>query len=92
MMMAIFERNQSEFNDLKQVELAIQSAEHMVGQATRSMDDEQLQAATNALHDAKAKLQKAVSFQTGVDEMFLEMSTELLEKANHQLQEAKKKE
>lgn len=89
--MASHELNQSEYNDLKQVEMAIQSAEHMVGQATRSMDDEQLQAATNALHDAKEKLHKAVSFQTGVDEMFLEMSSELLEKADHQLKEAKKK-
>ncbi|WP_308417925.1 DUF2564 family protein [Halalkalibacter okhensis] len=65
------------------------SAEHMVGQATRSMDEEQLEAATNALNDAKTQLQKAMAHQTGVDEAFFEMSQELIAKADHQLKEAK---
>ncbi|ARK30414.1 DUF2564 family protein [Halalkalibacter krulwichiae] len=82
--------NPSGFNDIKQVEMSILSAEHMVGQATRSMDEEQLQAATNALNDAKVQLHKAMSHQTGVDEAFFEMSQELLAKADHQLKEAKK--
>ncbi|TWI58976.1 DUF2564 family protein [Halalkalibacter nanhaiisediminis] len=90
--MANQEHFQSGYNDLKQVEMAIKSAEHMVGQATRSMDEEQLQAATNALQDAKEKLNKAVAYQTGVDDMFLEMSSELIEKADHQLKEAKNNE
>ncbi|WP_332693053.1 DUF2564 family protein [Halalkalibacter lacteus] len=81
--------NQSGFNDIKQVEMSVLSAEHMVGQATRSMDEEQVEAATNALHDAKQQLQKAMSHQTGVDQAFFEMSHELLEKADHQLKEAK---
>ncbi|MFC0560001.1 DUF2564 family protein [Halalkalibacter alkalisediminis] len=82
--------NPSGFNDIKQVEMSVLSAEHMVGQATRSMDEEQLEAATNALQDAKSQLYKAMSHQTGVDEAFFEMSQELLDKADHQLKEAKK--
>ncbi|MCM3713470.1 DUF2564 family protein [Halalkalibacter oceani] len=83
---------QNEYDELKQIELAIQSAEHMVGQATRSMDEEQLEAATNALQDARNQLKKATAFETGVDQHFFEMSEELLAKADHQLKEAKDKE
>ncbi|NEU31293.1 DUF2564 family protein [bacterium LRH843] len=90
MSMANNELKDSNYNDLKEVDMSIQAAEQMVGQATRSMDEDQLQAATNALQDAKNKLQKAVAYQTGVDEMFLEMSSELISKADHQLNEAKK--
>ncbi|WP_017727896.1 DUF2564 family protein [Halalkalibacterium ligniniphilum] len=78
------------FNDLKQVEMAIKSAEHMVGQATRGMDEDQLKAATNALNDAKKRYQEAFAHQTGVDMAFFEFSRELLEKMDHQLNEAKK--
>ncbi|GAE25124.1 hypothetical protein JCM9140_1097 [Halalkalibacter wakoensis JCM 9140] len=79
----------SGFNDIKQVEMSVLSAEHMVGQATRTMDDEQLQAATNAVNDAKDQLHKAMAHQSGVDQTFFEMSKELLAKADHQLKEAK---
>lgn len=82
--------NPSGFNDIKQVEMSVLSAEHMVGQATRTMDEEQIEAATNALQDAKTQLHKAMSHQTGVDEAFFEMSQELIQKADHQLNEAKK--
>lgn len=82
-------RNDNEYNDITQIELSIQSAEQIVGQATRSMDEEQIHAATNALNDAKQKLQQAKAHQTGVDERFFEMSSELIEKASHQLEEAK---
>ncbi len=81
---------ESDFNDLKQVELSIEAAEQMVGQATRSMDEGQLKAATSALYDAKEKLHKAIAHRTGVDEAFLEMSTELIAKADHQLKKAQK--
>ncbi|MCL7746024.1 DUF2564 family protein [Halalkalibacter alkaliphilus] len=81
--------NQTGFNDIKQVEMSVLSAEHMVGKATRSMDEEQLEAATNALNDAKAQLHRAMAHQTGVDQAFFEMSQELIAKADHQLKEAK---
>lgn len=81
--------NDTEYNDLKQVELSIQAVEKMVGQATRSMDEKQLQAATDALQEAKNQLHKAISFRTGVDDIFLETSAELIRKSENQLEEAK---
>src|SRR5699024_6645052 len=89
MIMKMDQWNNSEYNDLKQVELSIQAAEKMVGQATRSMDEEQRQAATDALQEPKNKLHQAISFRTGVDDMFLEASAELIQKSEHQLEEAK---
>ncbi|BAB05870.1 DUF2564 family protein [Halalkalibacterium halodurans] len=77
------------YNELKQVEMAIKSAEHMVGQATRSMDEGQLQAATQALEDAKKQYHDAFSHQTGVDQAFFEFSSELIDKLSHQLDEAR---
>lgn len=82
--------SKNEFNDVKQVEMSILSAEHMVGQATRTMDEEQIQAATDAIKTAKQQLSNALAHQTGVDDAFYEMATELLHKADHQLKEAKK--
>ncbi|MDE5414405.1 MAG: DUF2564 family protein [Bacillaceae bacterium] len=78
------------YNDLKQVEMAIKAAERMVGQATMSMDEDQLQAATEAVQQAKKQYYTAASHQTGVDERFFEISSELIEKIDHQLEEAKK--
>ncbi|OLS38053.1 hypothetical protein BTR22_05995 [Alkalihalophilus pseudofirmus] len=78
------------YNELKQVEMAIKSAQRMVGQATMSMDPDQLQAATDAVNQAKEQYKKAASHQTGVDAAFFEFSEELLEKADTQLNEAKK--
>ncbi|WP_096200475.1 DUF2564 family protein [Bacillus sp. FJAT-45350] len=77
------------YNDLKQVEMAIKSAQRMVGQATMSMDEDQLQAATDALNQAKQQYQHALSHKTGVDEQFFEFSSELIERIDHQLTEAK---
>jgi len=37
------------YNDLKQVEVSIQSAQKMIGTATMSMSPQQLEEATNAL-------------------------------------------
>ncbi|MDV2683580.1 DUF2564 family protein [Alkalihalophilus lindianensis] len=78
------------YNELKQVEMAIKSAQRMVGQATMSMDQEQLEAATDAVNQAKEQYKRAVSHQTGVDQTFFEFSEELLLKADQQLNEAKK--
>ncbi|OIJ12817.1 hypothetical protein BKP35_09600 [Anaerobacillus arseniciselenatis] len=77
------------FNDIRQVEMAIKAAQRMVGQATMSMDEDQLKAATDALNQAKKQYQDAVSHATGVDDQFFEFSSELIERIDHQLQEAK---
>ena len=78
------------YNDLKQVEMAIKSAERMIGHATMSMDEGQLQAATDALNQAKQQYQDALSHQTGVDDKFFEFSSEIIERMDTQLKEAKK--
>lgn len=78
------------YNDIKELEMAIKSAQRMVGQATVNMDKDQLQAATDAVEQAKDYYQRAVSQQTGVDQQFLELSSELIEQVEHQLNEAKK--
>lgn len=83
--------NMSEpYNDLMQVHMAIKAAERMVGQATVNMDADQLEAATKAVEQAKRQYQEAVAHETGVDHHFLEMSSELLSRVEHQLTEAKK--
>lgn len=78
------------FNDLMQVQMAIKAAERMVGQATMSMDEDQLKAATDAVNQAKEQYKRALAYQTGVDEHFFEISSELLDRIEHQLNEAKK--
>lgn len=78
------------FNDLMQVQMAIKAAERMVGQATMSMDEDQLKAATDAVKQAKEQYKHALMHQTGVDDQFFEISSELIEKIEHQLEEAKK--
>ena len=77
------------FNDIRQVEMAIKAAQRMVGQATMSMDEDQLTAATDALNQAKKQYQEALSHATGVDDQFFEFSSELIERIDHQLKEAK---
>lgn len=70
--------------------MAIKAAERMVGQATMSMDKDQLAQATDAVNQAKQQYKRALAHQTGVDEHFFEISSELLERIEHQLEEAKK--
>ncbi|MCT8137984.1 DUF2564 family protein [Anaerobacillus sp. CMMVII] len=77
------------FNDIRQVEMAIKAAQRMVGQATMSMDADQLEAATDALAQAKNQYANALSHATGVDDKFFEFSSELIERLDHQLTEAK---
>lgn len=80
----------NQFDELMQVEMAIKAAERMVGQATMSMDEDQLQAATDALNQAKMTFQKAAAYQTGIDERFFELSSDSIHKIDVQLNEAKK--
>lgn len=76
------------YNDLKDLELTIEAAEHVIGQATSSMDEDQLKAANDALNDAKMKLNNALRNRTGVDDEFLKTSQQLIERAEEQLKEA----
>ncbi|PYZ98190.1 hypothetical protein CR205_06240 [Alteribacter lacisalsi] len=75
------------FNDVQQIEMAIKAAQKMVGQATKSMNPEQLETATNALNDAKAQLQDAVKYEMSGE--FGAYSKDLITKLEHQLDEAK---
>lgn len=77
------------FNDIRQVEMAIKAAQRMVGQATMSMDEGQLRAATDALSQAKKQYQDLNSHEIGVDKQFFEFSSELIERLDQQLEEAK---
>ena len=76
------------FNDIRQVEMAIKAAQRMVGQATMSMDEDQLKAARDSLNQAEKQYQYAISHAAGIDNQFIEFSSELLEKLDHQLTEA----
>lgn len=78
------------YNDLKQVEVSIQSAQKMIGTATMSMSPQQLEEATNALNDAKAQLQSAKAHGTGVDEQFLQQCMQSIQTCEQQLTEAKR--
>jgi hypothetical protein len=77
------------FNDLKQVELAIDAAQKVVGSATMSMDKGMLQDATNAVQDARNQLANVRSNPTGVDNDFLQKSEQVLSQCEEQLNEAK---
>ncbi|MCA0988197.1 DUF2564 family protein [Guptibacillus algicola] len=76
------------YSDLQQIEMSIKSAQHLVGQATKSMNGNQLKAAQDALDQAKQQFQQAVAHKTGVNENFFEFSSELIEKCDTQLREA----
>ncbi|WP_347550239.1 DUF2564 family protein [Pseudalkalibacillus hwajinpoensis] len=76
------------YSDLQQIEMSIKSAQHLVGQATKSMNDNQLKAAQNAIDQAKQQFQQALAHKTGTNEQFYEFSSELIEKCETQLKEA----
>lgn len=76
------------FNDIHQVEMAVKAAQKAVGNATMNMDPAQLENATKAIEAAKSQLQRA--FQHEISEEFVQFSANLLEKLEHQVEEAKK--
>lgn len=81
----------SGYNDLKQVEMSVQTAQKVVGHATMSMDHGQLNDANEAITNAKTLLQQARSNATGVDEEFLQNQESLLAQTEEQLHEAEQK-
>ncbi|MCR6110923.1 DUF2564 family protein [Bacillus sp. A301a_S52] len=76
-----------DYNEIEQVELAIQAAERMVGQATMSMDATQLQNATQALEEAKQRLEEAKIVNLNHDQW--EYSNSRLNRLSHQVENAK---
>ncbi|MBB5174520.1 DUF2564 family protein [Texcoconibacillus texcoconensis] len=75
------------FNDIEQVEMAVKAAERMVGQATMSMDEEQLQNADQALTDAKEMLEFAKQHE--IEGEVRAYSEDMINRLDHQLHEAK---
>jgi hypothetical protein len=78
----------SGYNDLKQVEMFVETAQKMVGSATMSLDKDMLEGAKQAIDNAYEQLARARSQATGVDESFLAQCEQQLQKAEHQLNEA----
>lgn len=76
----------SGFNERKQLELAVQAAEKMVGSATMSMDPEAIQTAERSISDARTLFQQC---QNEYDQPFLTEQHEKLNQCEHQIQKAK---
>lgn len=78
----------SGFNERKQLELAVDAAQKMVGYATMRMDPEGINDAKRAIQDAKILYQNFLNNNTGVDQQFLNEQIKRLSECEHQLQEA----
>ncbi|ASS85666.1 DUF2564 family protein [Geobacillus stearothermophilus] len=76
------------YNDVKQVEMFVETAEKMVGQATMQLDPEMLNHAAEAVENARRQLARARQQATGVDGDFLTQCEQKLARAEHQLREA----
>ncbi|AGT31667.1 hypothetical protein M493_06875 [Geobacillus genomosp. 3] len=76
------------YNDLKQVEMFVETAEKMVGQATMQLDPEMLDHAERAVENARRQLNRARQAATGVDDDFFAQCEQKLTRAEHQLREA----
>jgi hypothetical protein len=74
-----------EYSNIEQVELAIQAAERMVGQATMSMDQQQLENATRALADARRQLEQAKLMN--LNDHLLRYSSSRINRLSHQVEE-----
>ncbi|WP_243385187.1 DUF2564 family protein [Bacillus kexueae] len=75
------------FNNRKQLEVAVDAAEKMVGSATMSMDKDLIQSAEHAIADARQLFNE---YSNDYDEAFLEEQQQKLTRCEHQLQEAKR--
>ncbi|MFA9559646.1 DUF2564 family protein [Evansella sp. AB-rgal1] len=74
------------FDQLHQVEMAIKAAQKQVGNATMNMDPKQLDTAMKAIGDAKSQLNNAYKHEMSSE--FIEYSSSLIEKLEHQVHEA----
>ncbi|MGJ9381633.1 DUF2564 family protein [Salipaludibacillus sp. CF4.18] len=75
-----------QFGEIEQVELALKAAERMVGQATMSMDEDQLMNAQNAISDAKAQLEQAKLLK--LNPYDIQQASSRLNTFSHQVDEA----
>ncbi|OZM57442.1 hypothetical protein CIB95_08280 [Lottiidibacillus patelloidae] len=78
------------FNEVKQLEMSLKAAQNMVGKATMAMDDNLLQAATEAVNNAHAQLNALSNSGPGTDEELLAQSRQLLAQCEEQINEARR--
>jgi hypothetical protein len=78
------------FNDVKQLEMSIKAAQNMVGKATMAMDDNLLQAASEAVNNAHEQLDSFISNGPGTDEPLIAQSKKLLTDIEEQINEARR--
>lgn len=76
------------YNDLKQLEMFVETAQKMVGSATMSLDRDMLAEAKQSIANAYEQLTRIRSERTGVDDSFLAKCEQRLKQAEHQLNEA----
>ncbi|PYZ95215.1 hypothetical protein CR194_06785 [Salipaludibacillus keqinensis] len=76
-----------DYQTIEQIELAIKAAERTVGQATMSMDEDQLNNATMALEQAKKQLEQAK--MQNMNHETWQYSTAMINRLSHQVEEAK---
>ncbi|MCZ0754163.1 DUF2564 family protein [Anoxybacillus sp. J5B_2022] len=78
----------SGYNDLKQLEMFVETAQKMVGSATMSLDRDMLEGAKQAVVNAYEQLTRVRNEQTGIDDSFIAKCEQQLQRAEHQLNEA----
>jgi predicted secreted acid phosphatase len=79
----------SQFTEFEQVEMKVKAAQKLVGYATMSMDQQQLNDASTAIEQARTQLEKMKAVATDLDEEFLGNQETELQQVEQQLLEAK---
>jgi hypothetical protein len=81
-------QSESIFNDVAEVDLAVESAKKMVGAATMSLDSNMLQHAKQAIADAKQALMRVKNQTQHTEDFVLQRCEKELANAEQQLTEA----
>jgi len=79
----------SQFTNFEQVEMKVKAAQKLVGYATMSMDQQQLNDASIAIEQDRGQLEKMKQVATDLDEDFLGNQEAQLEQVEQQLLEAR---
>jgi hypothetical protein len=77
-------------SSLEQLNFSVKTAQNMVGKATMAMDDQLLQAATDAVNNAQEELQSLVSNGTDADHGLIADAQNVLSQCEQQINEAKR--
>jgi hypothetical protein len=77
-------------SSMEQLNLSVKTAQNMVGKATMAMDDQLLQAATDAVSNAQEELHALVSNGLEAESGFLADAQNVLAQCEQQINEAKK--